>query len=204
MKDTLVSVAEAAIAEGLTEFLLVGGHAVIFFGIPRFTEDVDFLIPARDHLAWRDFLDRLGYWFGHGTRGFEQFFCSGEGIPRIDLMLVGDDTWEKLYASATKENLTDNLALWLPAPEHLIAMKLQAATNETRSKSEQDWSDVVELIKRCKLDFDDESFRELIRRYGGGGAIKKIGDRLRRQPRERPDEIELETQDPKKDSHENH
>ncbi len=178
VKDTLVAIASAAIEDGLTEFLLIGGNAVIFFGVPRFTEDVDFLIPAAQNQKWRIFLERKGFHFGHATRGFEQFWASSAEFPRIDLMLVDDSTWKKLRNAATLEALTDSLSLWLPAPAHLIAMKLSAAVNKRRAKSEQDWRDVTALIVQCKLSLDDAELQTLIQRYGGNDALAEIRKRL--------------------------
>ena len=43
------------------EFLLIGGHAVIAHGYPRFTADIDLLIEEKRIREWYDWLSGLGY-----------------------------------------------------------------------------------------------------------------------------------------------
>ena len=178
---TLVQVADAAVRDGL-RFLLVGGNAVIHFGVPRFTRDIDLLIPAGDVVRWRTFLECLGYRMFHGTGAFAQFeSTSSEPGPAIDLMLVDERTWEKLQARSRRENLTSDLTLHLPDPIHLIAMKLQAARSPHRRNEAQDWQDVVELIIRQKLDLDEFGFQELIKSYGGADALERLRQEIQRR-----------------------
>ena len=51
MKDTLRLLAQIAQTHQLP-FLLIGGNAVIRYGIPRFTRDIDLLIPDTHEKAW--------------------------------------------------------------------------------------------------------------------------------------------------------
>lgn len=44
---TLKTVCEKAREQGLDEFILIGGNAVIAHGVPRFTRDIDFVVPER-------------------------------------------------------------------------------------------------------------------------------------------------------------
>jgi len=182
VKTTLISIASAALEEGLSNFLLMGGNAIIFYGVPRFTQDIDFLIPEGDSLAWRLFLEKHAYRFGHGTEGFQQFFPMHPGQPRIDLMLVNGSTWEKLRDAALQQTVVDGLDLQLPAPKHLIAMKLSSATDPARTRPDQDWEDVTELIKRCNLDLEDPELRKLVVRYGGEEALVKLRTKLSSRP----------------------
>lgn len=43
---------------GLSEYLLIGDNAVIAYGVPRFTRDLDFVIPDREENGWRKFSRR--------------------------------------------------------------------------------------------------------------------------------------------------
>ncbi len=165
-------ISRRAIDAGFREFLLVGGNAMIVYGIPRNTRDVDFLIPVEDELRWRTFLETCGYRFGHRTAGFSQFFAEPEGAPRLDLMLVDRSTWKKLEADAERMPITDDLDLRLPAPRHLIAMKLRAAISPSRINAQQDWSDIVELMIRNQFDLDDTGIRDLVIKFGGESAIE--------------------------------
>ncbi len=180
LQTALAAVARAARGKGLEEFLVIGGHAVIVYGVPRFTRDIDFLIPSDLSLRWRDLLEPLGYRFGHGTAAFEQFFPSNESaLPRIDLMLVDRSTWGKLSAAAETHPFSEGLSLRVPAAKHMIALKLNAATSPTRQRASQDWDDVSELIRRCNLDIHEPELEALILRYGGEGAWSRLSNPIR-------------------------
>ncbi len=62
----------------------------------------------------------------------------------------------------------------LPQPEYLVAPKLHAASSPTRSKPEVDWEDIRQIVRICALDSEEDSFRELILRYGGEDALGRI------------------------------
>jgi hypothetical protein len=62
----------------------------------------------------------------------------------------------------------------LPRPEYLVALKLHAAASPTRSKPELDWEDIRQIVRICRLDPVEESFRALILRYGGQDALTRI------------------------------
>ena len=75
--------------------LLVGGHAVILYRVPRFTRDLDLVIPGEAIDQWLEFLQRLTYGIYHRTDAFVQLEPATSGImPPVDLMLVDKDTWE--------------------------------------------------------------------------------------------------------------
>ena len=180
VEQVLTRVASAAQSAGFHNFLLVGGNAIILLGIPRFTRDVDFLIPADDELHWREFLEQQGFAFGHGTPGFSQFFPEDPALPRIDLMLVDQPTWEKLSAEAQKKELSPDLTVRLPVTHHLIAMKLRAAKSSTRANPEQDWSDIAGLIRQHDYSLEDPNFRELVVKFGGEEAVATLAAMLSR------------------------
>ncbi len=82
----------------LRDFLLIGGNAVIAYGVPRFTRDVDLVIPERDELAWRSMMGAAGFEMIHGTQAFVQFLDFDRIKPRVDLMIVDESTWGKSSA----------------------------------------------------------------------------------------------------------
>jgi hypothetical protein len=74
------------------EYLLVGGHALAFHGLPRFTKDIDFWVRPTPENARRILraLDAFGF-AGLGLK-LEDFTCEGKvvqlGLPprRIDIV----------------------------------------------------------------------------------------------------------------------
>lgn len=60
----------------------------------------------------------------------------------------------------------------MPRPEHLVALKLHAASSPTRSKPEMGGEDFI--VRICGLDIGDPGFHEIVLRYGGEEAVRRI------------------------------
>ena len=149
-------------------------------GYIRNTIDLDLLVPEHSRSEWLSLLRELGYRFFHGTASFAQFESRDKTGPPVDLMFVEQQTWEKLLEGANEMRLGSEAVL-LPRPEYLVALKLHAAASPTRSKPEVDWEDIRQIVQICRLDPTEESFRALILRYGGEGALAKIQSFSRKQ-----------------------
>ena len=172
MEKNVTTILRAARERGLSS-LLIGGNAFILLGYARNTVDLDLLLPEHERSRWLDLLRELGYRFFHGVEAFAQFEPpEPDGVP-VDLMFVEQETWEKLVGGAREAALGDERVL-LPRPEYLVALKLHAASSATRSKPEVDWEDIRQIVRICGLDSAEPSFRELILRYGGGDALRRI------------------------------
>ena len=155
--------------------LLVGGHAIILYQIPRFTRDIDFVVPDEALDRWLDFLQRLSYRVYHRSGAFIQLEPATPGsMPPVDLMLVDESTWAKLLAQAQERDAGEGMRLAVPHPWHLIAMKLTAAKSATRRASAVDWSDIFDLIQTCEIDLADLEFRKLVVQFGGEEALARL------------------------------
>lgn len=53
--------------------MIVGGYALIAWGVPRQTADIDLLIPEDERSAWKDLLADLGYGIPQEQGGFVQY-----------------------------------------------------------------------------------------------------------------------------------
>ena len=155
-------------------YLLVGGNAVINYGVVRFTRDIDFLIPETALNEWQTFLEETGYRCFHASCAFCQFESPTPNLAPVDLMLVDTSTWGKLFEKAERKPVTDDYTPLLPAGIHLIAMKLQASRSTNRRIHAQDWSDVVQLIQKLEINIKEPEIAELIVRYGGDDALSQL------------------------------
>jgi len=153
--------------------LLIGGNAVILFGFARNTIDIDLLVPMARRSAWLDLMRELQFRLYHGTDAFAQFEPGGAGMVSVDLMFVDDHTWARLSAGPV-ERVIEGYSVKLPRPEHLIALKLHSASSPGRSRPEADWEDIRQIIRICGVDASDPQFREMVVRYGGEEAIRRI------------------------------
>lgn len=179
VKQTLILLTGNAIRAGLTDFLIIGGNAVIAHGVPRFTQDVDFVIPDRLKTEWRNFLEREGFSFYHGTGAFQQFHDTNGGKPRVDLMLVDEATWQKLNGDAWSFEIGEQVTAPVASPMHIIAMKLTACRSEHRRDDAVDWIDILSLSRVHGFDPRvDAKFSDFVLKYGGKDLHKKLIDEI--------------------------
>jgi hypothetical protein len=152
---------------------LIGGNAVILLGFPRTTIDIDFLVPETNRSGWLDLMRELKFRLYHGSAAFAQFEPGETGMAPVDLMFVDEHTWTSLSAQP-QELMVGEQPVRVPRPEHLIAMKLHSASSPDRAKPEVDWEDIRQIIQISGLDSSDPQFRDLIVRYGGAEALRRI------------------------------
>lgn len=180
VRRVLESVLRSAADFGLGDFLLIGGNAVIAHGVPRFTRDVDFVIPDREESAWRNMLENTGFEMFHGTHAFLQFREKNPPQIRVDLMLVDESTWQKLEADAWRLELGDDNENRVVSPQHLIAMKLKACRSSNRREDAVDWRDIVELTMVHGFRPESEGqYADFVIRFGGEELHRKLVDEIK-------------------------
>ena len=167
--EELNSIITEAQTQGLP-FLIIGGQALALHGHARMTYDIDFVIPSSDLVRWRSLLFKHGYITSREEMGFEQFKNIDGEIP-IDLMLANHSTFSKLSAESMEKDWK-GAQVRVPAPLHLIAMKLHSLKNEHRFA--KDFGDVGELMRIHNIDFHSLEFQAILDRY----ASQKIRDLL--------------------------
>jgi hypothetical protein len=89
------------------------------------------------------------------------------------MMLVDDDVFRILEQSKKPTQ-----PITVPSVEAMIALKLHATCQCTRSEAEKDWSAIIALFKAHNLSLDDADFRAMIQRHGGTNAIQRIAHSL--------------------------
>ncbi|MEM0970306.1 MAG: hypothetical protein AAF191_09225 [Verrucomicrobiota bacterium] len=178
MTDFFQNLVEEAGAAGL-DFLLVGGNAINTYGYQRTTVDADLLIREEDLALWKAFWETRGYRCFHQTDAFSQFQSKDETerFP-VDLMIVASSTYEKL-ASLKQTKSIGEAELSVPAPLHLIALKLHALRSKERAADGKDIGDIVGLIRACDIEIEDLHFQEVFQRYADEETRLQLLARLR-------------------------
>jgi len=146
---------------------------MILLGFARNTIDLDLLVPTARRSAWLDLMRDLRFRLYHGSDAFAQFEPEGPGMVSVDLMFVEDRTWERLSAEPLERDVAGH-PVPIPRAEHLIALKLHSASSPDRQKPETDWEDIRQIIRICGIDSADPGFREMVLRYGGEKALRRI------------------------------
>lgn len=172
MISTLKRIADLASQHGL-DFVLIGGNAVILSGFARSTVDIDLMICSTMRSRWLDVVREMDYRLFNGTNVFSQFEPLQKGGPAIDFMYVDPKTWETIRSNSIKKDL-GNFSIMVPAPEHIVALKLHAAKSPTRSKPETDWEDIRQILEVHALNIEDENFKALVLKHGGDEALQRI------------------------------
>ena len=161
---TTAEVLKACAEEAKLPFFVIGGHAVIAHGYQRTTTDLDVLIRRSDLDAWMKALAKVDYEPVHVQRTFAQFESKAGNID-LDLMLVSDETFQKMAADAIMTEIQQT-PVSIPSIEHLIALKLHALKQDLRHRRLRDADDVVNLVLQNRINLEESHWREIFEKHG--------------------------------------
>lgn len=161
-----ISLAAQAGAEGL-DAVLVGGNAVNLHAYSRATFDVDLLVREQDAESWIAFFLARGYAIFRRSSNFIRlrFAADPSSALPIDLMLVSEETFDKIQRESLRREVGSGLTLAIPSALHLIAMKLHALHNPERVERGSDLQDVRHLIRTARIDVCGPAFTAILDRY---------------------------------------
>lgn len=171
MRD-LIAIEKAALARSLP-FLVAGGHAVIAHGHPRMTFDLDLLIRQRDKAGWLGLVSELGYRLYSDMPTFLQLSESPAAVFPLDLMMVNDETFQKLQGAAVPLRLP-GVNAHMVSLLHLIALKCHAVKHGHGERKIKDGDDLIELIKNNRLDLQVPELRATIVQHGDEELYGKL------------------------------
>ena len=127
------------------EYLIVGGLAMIIYGAPRFTYDIDIVIALENKNIFKlmTILGKLGYkvkipvnpldfadkeiredWIKNKNMKAFNFYNDNSNIPELDIVIAEADY--ELLKKNQKHFFVDDVLLPLPSIDDLIAMKNNA------------------------------------------------------------------------------
>ncbi len=144
-------------------FAVVGAFGLHAYGLSRATGDLDFVVDAvcRERLIL--FLESLGYETLYASSGYSNHLHSDNALGRVDISYVRDDTSISLFAGATQTFMVQGLAVPVPRPEHLAAMKILAMKNDP-SRTLQELADIQFLLGLPGI--DEEEIHGYFKRHG--------------------------------------
>jgi hypothetical protein len=166
-------------AEAGVPFLVIGGHAVIAYGFPRQTADLDLLIREQDRETWHALVTALGYTPYHLQANFLMYNSLVPGTPPLDFMIVNAQTFARLAADSGRLGAEGHGAM-IPSLRHLIALKLHALRGGQAHRHERDLLDVITLVQLQSIDLASPDYREIFERYGTEAIRAELDRRLGR------------------------
>lgn len=138
------------------------------------TFDIDLLVRRREAEKWRTLVESLGFECSTQQENFLQFTGSERaGSWPLDLMLVNDQTFEKMW-DQSQEIRYETVLLRLPSVEHLIALKLHALRQNLLHRTIKDFQDVVGLVAANQIDLRSPAMRDIFERYGTPELYRKL------------------------------
>jgi len=153
-------------------FVLIGGFAVNYYKVMRNTQDVDFLLPEEESTKGVKVLENSGYHVDESREIFVRLVNDRLRPARVDLMLVSNDTFDKISDKGKKARIGGHDFI-VPTIEHLIALKLHAMKNNP-NREWKDLTDVLGLIKMNQIDVSSKEFRETCLKFGTEGLYHRI------------------------------
>lgn len=154
-------------------FLLIGGHAVNAYGVQRQTGDIDLIVKSSQRKAWEDLFLKIRYQSDQCDNRFIRYRPDTIAAWPIDLMLVDDETFGKLYSDA---NLVDLgvVTVRVVSPQHLVTLKLHALKVYQEHRYAKDYNDVIQLLRHACPQLRNETLRELCVRYADAALYEKL------------------------------
>jgi hypothetical protein len=153
-------------------YALVGGLALLAYGAPRATFDVDLLAPRRARDGLVAHLEAKGF----ATLGVQPGFSSHQhpdpALGRLDVIYVSGATADEVFAGCSRRAISGGLDAPVPRAEHLVAMKAQAFAADRSRYS--DLADLQFLLALPGLDAAEA------RGYFEAAGLAEYFDRLRR------------------------
>ena len=152
--------------------LFIGGYGLRVHGYFRNTNDIDVLSSRSDLESLELELQKIGYKRAAETPIFARFENDDLIFAPIDVLLLDDQVFEKLAATATEGQLSNNSVL-APSPLNFIALKLHAIKND-HVRKHKDLADIRELITRHGSEIDEAEYLEIIEKYAPPQIVEEI------------------------------
>lgn len=152
---------------------VIGAMALAFYGIPRFTADVDILAEETDQEAIIKIMAGLGFKCFQNAAGFAQFDSEGGILGRVDFMFV--KTTDGVAMLHRRAILKDDRYGSVPVvqPSDYVILKLMAIANNKERKVHDSAdlntifkADAAGLISPEFSSLDDDRIQMFAQRFG--------------------------------------
>ncbi|OGW96870.1 MAG: hypothetical protein A3G33_00360 [Omnitrophica bacterium RIFCSPLOWO2_12_FULL_44_17] len=159
-------------------FVLIGGFAVNYYQATRMTADVDILMTEKDFIEILPVLEQEGYKVDVKNDLFVRLSSRVSNWMDLDVIFVDRDTLAGMIKDG-KEIEMQGKRIFVPSLEHLIALKLHSLKHNQQGREYKDMGDILELIKRNRLDIHSDRFHELCLKYGTEELYRKIAEYIK-------------------------
>lgn len=157
---TMISIISNKFIEQKITFCLIGAFALGFYGLPRHTIDIDFMVDIDHWDKISEIMSVAGYTCFQKTDAFAQFDSDYDIFGKVDLMFANSKTGREMLdrsAFLSAELIGD---IYVIQPSDYIILKLLAIAND-KERLLKDEFDISEFFKfNRKIGFS-EKFEKL-------------------------------------------
>lgn len=153
--------------------VLIGGFAINYYKVTRQTMDVDFMIAEEDYENILKLLEKTGYKEDYKQKAFAHLKGNDYYLMDIDLMFVDKDTLLKIMKEVKNVKIAGQ-TFKIPSIKHLIMLKVYALKNNYKIRELKDLPDIVNLIRKNKLDIKSTEYKNIFVKYGNIDIYNKI------------------------------
>jgi hypothetical protein len=157
--------------------MIIGGLSLQAHNYTRQTIDCDCMIRLCDLEAFRAGVAPAGYTEAGRTQAFARFSHRDRSSPPMDVMLVDDATFEKVWAASFEYDWS-SARLRVPALLHLVALKLHAVKNNPE-RLLKDFADIQELFAANTSVITEADLLSICQRYGPPESFRILRPHLR-------------------------
>ena len=141
----VLGVVSAFLDEKGCRYAVIGGVALISYGLPRTTVDLDFVVESTVQDDLIAFLESRGYETLGRSMGYSTHSHADATWGRLDFVYVGGDTSLQLFSNCRLLPGPGGREVAVPSPEHLAALKVTAMKNDP-TRLFQDLADIRFLL----------------------------------------------------------
>jgi Nucleotidyl transferase AbiEii toxin, Type IV TA system len=154
---------------GEGKFLLIGAHALEYYGVVRQTLDVDLLIAASSEREITAALLGFGYSRAGRSRVVARYQSSEPRSPDVDVLPVDAGTFARLL----DDSRDSGGGIRVPSLPHMFALKAHAIRNDPR-REPRDLADMIELWRANNETISVGELEEICNKFGPRSLFQKI------------------------------
>jgi predicted nucleotidyltransferase len=144
--------------------IVIGGTALVYYGLKRSTKDLDFVFPTQGECFWfADALSKIGYEPRRGARVWR--FIDFERDLYIDLSYgkVGEVLLTQPIFSRFIEEKIQNMSVWIPSLEDLFIVKACHSMDDYGTDA---IGDAKRIYERIDMQIVEDELRNQSERVG--------------------------------------
>ncbi len=156
-------------SDACIDHALIGGLALVNYGLDRATSDVDLIIDEAHKDQAKDLLLKSGFKLVHESEEILQF----TGLGYLDILLARRPISREMMKNAS---VIKELGIRCLKAEDIIGLKIQAMSNDA-SREYQDKADIQFLLQDPMLDWEKvKNYADL---FGKGDELEAIKKKIK-------------------------